>query len=182
MIVKAQFVHINGVLGNNDYLTGDNLTLADLFVFSLFANVLLDPTFVKPNECDALNAWSQRIRALPYFASTHKTYFSVRKTFAIKVTGESPAEEAPEECPTEVTPEECPTEEVPEECPTEEVPEQCPTEETQEECPAPDVAEECPTIYINWGSAICRSVMMISAELNIKINVKVFGSNIILCY
>lgn len=147
VVIQASFVHISAELGDNDYLCGDYLTIADLFAFSMFANVLLDPCFQKPDGIDALNAWGQRIRALPYFANTHAHYFSVKKQFSVQITGQAPP---PEECP-------------------EPEPEECPVAEPEPECPA---EPECPTLWIDWSSAACRSVMMVTAELDITINVK----------
>lgn len=78
---KSQFEHINGIL-EADYLTGDCLTIVDMFAFSMVANIMLDPKFVKPDGIDNLNAWVHRIRAKPYFAETHKSFFAVKQSIA----------------------------------------------------------------------------------------------------
>jgi len=108
------------MLGDNDFLAGDCCTIADMFAFSMLANILFDPSIKKPEGLDQLESWSHRIRAKPYFATTHKTFFVIKNAMKAKSNGES----------------------------------------------------EDPTIYMNYASPVSRSVVMIAAYLDIKINLK----------
>lgn len=79
--MHATTLHLNTILGEQTFLTGDSMTLADIFAFSCLTNTKLNGLYVHPpkDEIPGLIAWGERLRAQPWFASTHATFFAVMK-------------------------------------------------------------------------------------------------------
>jgi len=71
--------HINGVLGENEYLTGTCPTLADIFIFNNFCQVAFDPTFECPGNIDSVKAWTERMEALPCAEAACKKFTEITK-------------------------------------------------------------------------------------------------------
>lgn len=76
--IHAAMSHINGVLGENEYLTGTCPTLADIFIFNNFSQVSFDPTFECPGDIDAVKAWAERMEALPCAENACKKFTEIR--------------------------------------------------------------------------------------------------------
>jgi len=79
-------------LGDRAFLLGDEMTIADLFAFSNLTNTKLNAAYAHPDaaEIPGLISWGERIRAKPYFASTHKTFFAVMQSMAPKDESAAP--------------------------------------------------------------------------------------------
>jgi len=80
--VKAAMLHINGVIGENDYLTGSAITIADFFVFNDLAQTAMDTKLEKPDGVDALKAWGGRMKGLPCVDGTHQQFVAIMEHFA----------------------------------------------------------------------------------------------------
>jgi len=90
--MKEQTKVLNDKLGDKAYLLGDEMTIADLFAFSNLTNTKLNAAYAHPDaaEIPGLISWGERIRAKPYFASTHKTFFAVMQSLAPKEESATP--------------------------------------------------------------------------------------------
>ncbi|CAG5082786.1 Oidioi.mRNA.OKI2018_I69.PAR.g10207.t1.cds [Oikopleura dioica] len=67
----AGYSYFTELLGENEYLTGANMTWVDFLVYGLLIQMELHPKF-KYEENEKLNKWYTRIQALPFFHIVHK--------------------------------------------------------------------------------------------------------------
>ena len=67
---NAGYDYFEKVLGENEYLTGANLTWADFLVFGLLIQMELHPKY--KSESLVINKWLTRIQALPPFHLVHR--------------------------------------------------------------------------------------------------------------
>lgn len=72
-------VHVNENM-KGDFLTGDCLTLADIFVFNNFMQTKMDPTFKVADNTDKLQAWAGKMKALPCVEPVNTEFLNVIKT------------------------------------------------------------------------------------------------------
>jgi len=84
---------LHALLGDKNFLCGDEMTIADLFVFSHLTNTKVNSAYKHPDpsEIGELITWGERIRARPYFASTHKNFFAVLQSMSAAAAAAAPA-------------------------------------------------------------------------------------------
>lgn len=78
--MHATMVHINGVIGENVYLTGASVTIVDVFVFNDFHQATLDQSFEHPEGCEAVSAWLARMEELTCVQTHHNQFIAVKQT------------------------------------------------------------------------------------------------------
>ena len=78
--VDAVVVHLNGLLGENLYLTGASVTVADFFIFNNLAQLSMDSTYAGfPAEAESLKTWSIRMKELPSVDANHKPFVALNQ-------------------------------------------------------------------------------------------------------
>lgn len=82
--MHASMVHINELLGENAYLTGSDMTVADIFIFNNFQQTSMDITMEYPQGCSALKAWIEKMESVPSVDVSHKRFIEVKAPFAAK--------------------------------------------------------------------------------------------------